>query len=78
MLVLDDSIGNPQLRVETQVYVLVNDNNALDFTAVNRALDKKGGYQQALNIPNQYRVQRYSMQVQQRAQVTMKKGLLFK
>ena len=27
---LNDSIGNPQLRVETQVYVLVNDRKALD------------------------------------------------
>ncbi|MCP4320270.1 MAG: hypothetical protein GY787_00105, partial [Alteromonadales bacterium] len=47
---LDESIGNPQLRVETQVYVLVNDNNALDFAQLT-ALGKKGGYQQALNIP---------------------------
>jgi len=47
---LDDSIGNPQLRVETQVYVLVNDTNALDFTQLT-ALGNKGGYQQALNIP---------------------------
>lgn len=28
---LSDSIKNPQLRVETQVYVLVNDKNARDF-----------------------------------------------
>lgn len=28
---LSEAIKNPQLRVETQVYVLVNDKNALDF-----------------------------------------------
>jgi len=48
---LHPSIGNPQLRVETQIYVLVNDSNALDF----RVLAKHGlknGLHQALNIPN--------------------------
>jgi hypothetical protein len=48
---LSDAIKNPQLRVETQVYVLVNDNNALDFTK----LTKHGvtaGKQQAMNIPS--------------------------
>ena len=48
---LDESIGNPQLRVETQVYVLVNDNDALDFSELTEH-GLKGGYQQALNIPN--------------------------
>ena len=47
---LSDSIGNPQLRVETQVYVLVNDENALDFANLT-AHDKTTGKNQALNIP---------------------------
>lgn len=48
---LSDAIKNPQLRVETQVYVLVNDQDALDF----KNLTKHGvtnGLNQALNIPN--------------------------
>jgi len=48
---LSDSIGNPQLRVETQVMVLVNDKNALDFNTLTEH-GVKNGYQQALNIPN--------------------------
>ncbi len=48
---LNDAIKNPQLRVETQVYILVNDKNALDF----RALTKHGknkDLHQAINIPS--------------------------
>lgn len=48
---MSNSIGNPQLRVEAQVLVLVNDRNAHDFVE----LTKHGlinGYVQALNIPN--------------------------
>ncbi len=48
---LSDSIKNPQLRVETQVYVLVNDANALDFTEL-AAIGEVNGYQQAINIPS--------------------------
>ena len=48
---LDDETGNPQLRVETQVYVLVNDSNALDFVSLTEH-GMKAGYHQALNIPN--------------------------
>lgn len=48
---LSESIMNPQLRVEAQVFVLVNDRNAADFTELT-ALGERGGYQQALNIPN--------------------------
>lgn len=47
---LNDSIKNPQLRVEAQVMVLVNDPKAKDF----RELAKHGvkaGFHQALNIP---------------------------
>jgi len=47
---LSDSIKNPQLRVETQVYVLVNDKNALDFNELTKH-GEKNGLQQALNIP---------------------------
>jgi len=48
---LSDSIGNPQLRVETQVYVLVNDSKALNFAKLTKH-GVKNGYQQALNIPS--------------------------
>ncbi len=48
---LNDSIKNPQLRVETQVYVLVNDKNAGDFDELTKH-GKKNGFHQALNIPN--------------------------
>ena len=47
---LSESIMNPQLRVETQVYVLVNDKNALDFAELTQH-GVKNGKQQALNIP---------------------------
>ncbi len=47
---LNDSIGNPQLRVETQVYVLVNDSSALDFATLTKH-NVKGELHQALNIP---------------------------
>ena len=46
----NNSIKNPQLRVETQVYVLVNDKNALDFGALTKH-SKKNGLHQAINIP---------------------------
>lgn len=48
---LNDAIKNPQLRVETQVYVVVNDDKALDFNKLT-AHGKKAGLYQALNIPN--------------------------
>jgi hypothetical protein len=48
---LSDDIKNPQLRVETQVYVLVNDSSALDFFELSRNGVRKGLHQ-ALNIPN--------------------------
>ena len=48
---LSDSIKNPQLRVEAQVFVLVNDSSALDFGQLTQH-EKKNGYYQALNIPN--------------------------
>jgi hypothetical protein len=47
---LSDAIRNPQLRVEAQVYVLVNDRSAGDFTVL-ADHGIKGGLYQALNIP---------------------------
>lgn len=48
---LSESIKNPQLRVEAQVFVLVNDSKALDFIELTKH-DKVGELYQALNIPN--------------------------
>jgi len=48
---LSDSIGNPQLRVEAQVFVLVNNDEALNFVDLT-AYDKTSGKNQALHIPN--------------------------
>jgi len=47
---LSESIMNPQLRVETQVFVVVNDDSALDFTQLTE-VGEVNGKQQALNIP---------------------------
>ncbi|WP_299084373.1 delta-class carbonic anhydrase [uncultured Paraglaciecola sp.] len=47
---LSESIANPQLRVETQVYVLVNDQGAFDFGRLT-AHHKSLGKNQALHIP---------------------------
>lgn len=48
---LSESIMNPQLRVEAQVFVLVSDKKALDFSELT-ALGMVNGYSQALNIPS--------------------------
>lgn len=48
---LSESIMNPQLRVETQVFVLVNDESAANFVALT-AVDMVNGYHQAPNIPS--------------------------
>ena len=48
---LNDSIKNPQLRVETQVYILVNDKDALDFEDLTKH-DKISELYQVLNIPS--------------------------
>ncbi|MGO3346127.1 MAG: delta-class carbonic anhydrase [Marinomonas sp.] len=47
----NDGIKNPQLRVEAQVYVLVNDNRGADFIEITQHA-KKNGLQQALNVPS--------------------------
>ncbi len=49
---LSDAIKNPQLRVETQVYVLVNDKKALDFKDLTKFEKTKGGLYQAVGIPH--------------------------
>lgn len=48
---LSEAIKNPQLRVESQVYVLVSDKKALDFTELTKH-GMKSGLHQALNIPS--------------------------
>ena len=47
---VNESIANPQLRVEAQVYVLVNDEKALDFNEVNKH-KVINGWHQAYNVP---------------------------
>lgn len=48
---LSEAVKNPQLRVETQVYVLVNDDTALSFMDLTH-LDLVDGLHQATNIPS--------------------------
>ena len=48
---LSEAIANPQLRVETQVFVLVNDENAADFVELTE-VGMVNGFHQALNIPH--------------------------
>ena len=48
---LSDSIKNPQLRVETQVYVIVNDDSALDFVELTKH-EVVNGVHQAINFPD--------------------------
>lgn len=47
---LSDSDSNPQLRVEAQIMVLVNDAEAADFNNLVK-MGNVNGYHQALNIP---------------------------
>lgn len=47
-----NSSTQPLLRVESQVYVLVNDDNALDFSEVNKVTIDDAGHYQAANIPD--------------------------
>ena len=48
---MTEAIKNPELRVEAQVFVLVNDPKALDFNKL-AAVTMHDGYNQATNIPN--------------------------
>ncbi|MBN4076637.1 hypothetical protein JYT48_00010 [Mariprofundus ferrooxydans] len=49
---LSDAIKNPQLRVETQVFVLVNDKHAASFKDLTNYGKAKSGLYQASGIPN--------------------------
>lgn len=42
----------PSLRVEAEVYVLVNDNTAQDFNILNKITTEANGFHQAANIPD--------------------------
>ena len=48
---LSDSCPNPDLRVETQVFTLVNDSNALDFNDLDYDGNKINGYHQPKGLP---------------------------
>lgn len=48
---LSDSCPNPDLRVETQVFTLVNDPNALDFNDLDYDDNKINGYHQPKGLP---------------------------
>lgn len=48
---LSDAIGNPQLRVETVVAVLVNDSDAVDFTQMAK-IEGSSGLNQVPNLPS--------------------------
>ena len=48
---LSKAVNNPQLRVESQVYVVTNDKDAHDFTKLT-AHGMKNGFHQALHIPD--------------------------
>ena len=47
---LSETNISPQLRIEAQVFVLINDDEAWDFTDLT-AIETESGYQQAPNIP---------------------------
>jgi len=48
---LNEAVGNPQLRVEAFVYVLVNDDTAADLTKLNEVAQVNGKWQ-APNMPS--------------------------
>jgi hypothetical protein len=48
---LNDECKDPKFRVETQVFVLVNDEYALDFSDYTLAKEKQNGFYQAKSIP---------------------------
>ncbi|MCK5876834.1 MAG: cadmium carbonic anhydrase [Candidatus Marithrix sp.] len=49
---LSDSCANPNLRVETQVFTVVNDTSALDFSTMTYDGNMVNGYHQAKSIPS--------------------------
>ena len=48
---LSDACANPDLRVETQVFTLVNDSNALDFNDLSYSNNQVNGFHQAKALP---------------------------
>jgi len=48
---LDDLCANPDLRVETQVFTVVNDKNAMNFNDLAYDGNKVNGYHQAKALP---------------------------
>ena len=48
---LSEGCANPNLRVETQVFTVVNDANALDFNTLSYEGNVSGGYHQAKTLP---------------------------
>ena len=48
---LSDSCANPTLRVETQVFLVVNDDSALDFTTFDYKGDIVNGFHQPAALP---------------------------
>ena len=48
---LTDGCASPELRVETQVFTLVNDKSALDFTSFRYRGAKTGAYHRAVALP---------------------------
>jgi len=49
---LSEACANPDLRVETQVFTLVNDSDALDFNDLDYGGKQASGYHQAKAIPS--------------------------
>ena len=49
---LSQNIGNPTLRVEAQVFTLVNDATAMDFGQMSYDGNRVNGYHQAKMLPN--------------------------
>jgi len=49
---LSDACANPDLRVETQVFTLVNDSNAMDFNDLDYDGNMVNGFHQAKSIPS--------------------------
>ena len=49
---LSDACANPDLRVETQVFTLVNDSSALDFNDLDYDGNQVNGFHQAKSIPS--------------------------
>ncbi len=49
---LSEGVANPDLRVETQVFTLVNDANALDFNTMDYDGNMVNGYHQPNSIPS--------------------------